>query len=172
MNEKNTAILADRVYCDGSLALEDAEVTLPAIESQTFEVKAMGPINVVLPGLFESMEMTIKSTGVTKEYARISGFGTHKFTITAAQNKVAPDGTITPKQFKAIVTGISKKIGEIGINPGDAAEPESSYEVTRYEAYEDGQNLWVVDKLNGVCKIWNGSDFTDYGDQIAQLLDA
>ncbi|MCR4834370.1 MAG: phage major tail tube protein [Butyrivibrio sp.] len=170
--EKMTAILADRVYCDGSLALEDAEVTLPTIEAQTFEVKAMGPINVVLPGLFESMEMTIKATGVTKEYARISGFSSHKFTITAAQNQVAADGTITPKQFKAIVTGISKKIGEIGVNPGDAAEPESSYEVTRYEAYEDGVQLWVIDKLNNICKVWNGSDYTDFGSQIATLLDA
>ena len=170
--EKMTAILADRVYCDGSLALEDAEVTLPAIEAQTFEVKAMGPINVVLPGLFESMEMTIKATGVTRQYARISGFGTHKFTITAAQNKVGADGTITPKQFKAVVTGISKKIGEVAVNPGEAAAPESAYEVTRYEAYEDGQQLWVVDKLNGICQVWTGTAMTNYGDQIASLLDA
>ena len=164
--DKTTAILADRLYEDGTLKLEDVEVTLPEISAQTFETRAMGPVNVSLPGLFESMEMGIKATGATKEYASISKFGTHNFIVTAAQQKVSADGSITPKQFKAEIRGICKKIGQIGVIPGEAAEPESTYEVTRYKAYADGQVLWEIDKLNGKCIV----DGVDYGGQIANLL--
>ena len=111
--EKMTAIQGCRVYDvtggKKTLALEDAEVTLPAIEAQTFEVKAMGAYNVPLPGLFESMEMTIKATGVTKQYASISGFSTRELYVTACQSIVAANGTITPKQIKAKVTLVAPK---------------------------------------------------------------
>lgn len=170
--EKLTAILANRVYCDDVITHEDVEVTLPDVAAQVFEVKAMGPVNVVLPGLFESMEMTIKTVGASRQYAQISSFKKHVFKITAAQNKVAADGTITPKKFRAVVNGISKKIGSITIKPGEAAEPESTYEVTRYEAYEDDQCMWIIDKLAGVCKVWDGAQLVDYGNQIKNLLDA
>lgn len=164
--DKYTSILANRLYEDGTLALEDVEVNLPDIESQTYEIKAMGPVNVGLPGLFESMEMTIKATGASKQYAQISKFGTHNFILTAAQQLVASDGKITPKQFKAEITAICKKIGGFGVIPGEAAEPESSYEVIKYKAYWDGELLWEVDKLNGKCEVCG----TNYGDQIGNLL--
>lgn len=171
---KMTAVLANRLYDNGKLAAEDIEVTLPAIEAQVFELKAMGTFNVVLPGLFNSMEMTIKTTGATRQYASISGFGTHKFTVTVAQNDVSPEGTVTPKQFKAKVTAIGKKIGDLSIVPGEAAQPESSYEVVRYEAFEDGKTMWVVDKLKSICQVYDASTdkMIDYGSQIQNLLEA
>lgn len=170
--EKMTAVLANRLYDGDVLAAEDIEVTLPAVEAQVFELKAMGSFNVVLPGLFNSMEMTIKVTGATRKYASISGFGKHKFTITVAQNKVSTDGTVEPKQFKAVVTAVGKKIGDLSIIPGEAAEPESSYEVVRYEAYEGGQEMWTIDKLNSVCKVYDEASkkMVDYGTQITNLL--
>lgn len=172
--EKMTAIQGCRVYnhVNGSdiLALEDAEVTLPGIEAQTFEVKAMGPYNVPLPGLFESMEMTVKATGVTKQYASISGFTTKELFITACQSEVAASGKITPRQIKAHVIGVAKKIGEVSINPGDASEPETTYELSHYELYIDNFLLWKVDKLTGECQVWNGTDYDDYGAQMEQIL--
>ena len=172
--DKMTAVLANRLYDNGKLAAEDIEVTLPAIEAQVFELKAMGSFNVVLPGLFNSMEMTIKITGATRQYASIAGFGKHKFTITVAQNKVATSGSITPKQFKAVITAVGKKIGDLSIVPGEAAQPESAYEVVRYEAYEDGKTMWIVDKLNSICKVYDVSmnKLIDYGSQITNLLKA
>lgn len=172
--DKMTAVLADRLYDGKTLAAEDIEVTLPAIEAQTVELKAMGAFNVALPGLFNSMEMTIKTTGATRQYASISGFGKHKFTITVAQEKLAADGTVAPKQFKAVITAIGKKIGELSIVPGEAAQPESSYEVVRYEAYENGKNMWTVDKLNNICKVYDSATnkMVDYGKKIQNVLDA
>lgn len=172
--EKMTGIQGSRVYDvtggKKTLALEDAEVTLPGIEAQTFEVKAMGAYNVPLPGLFESMEMTIKAVGASKQYASISGFASRELYITACQSEVAASGKVTPKQLKAHVIGVAKKIGEIGINPGDAAEPETTYELSHYELYIDNFLLWEIDKLTGVCKVWNGVGYDDYGAQMEQIL--
>ncbi|MCR5824429.1 MAG: phage major tail tube protein [Lachnospiraceae bacterium] len=172
--EKMTAIQGSRVYDvtggKKTLALEDAEVTLPGIEAQTFEVKAMGAYNVPLPGLFESMEMTIKATGASKQYASISGFSSRELYITACQSEVAASGKITPKQLKAHVIGVAKKIGEISVNPGDASEPETTYELSHYELYIDNFLLWKVDKLTGECQVWNGTGYDDYGAQMEQIL--
>ena len=60
---------------------------------------------------------------------------------------------------KAFIRGIPKvAVPSFELNPGDSVEVDIPLSVTRYQLFVDGNEVLMVDKLSGICKI-NGVDY-------------
>lgn len=164
--ERKNAVLADKFYCDNSLAAEDVSVTLPAVTFLTSEVQAMGTMEVILAGIIESMEMAITKIGLDKGLTSMMTPKKHSYELRWAQNALKSDGSVAPEGCKAFITGIPKGIPGIGVEMAANSEGEVSIAVSRYQLYINGAEACCIDRLAGICRI-NG---VDYYSSISALL--
>lgn len=164
--ERKNAVLADKFYCDNTLAAEDVSITLPAVTFLTSEVQAMGTMDVVLAGIIEAMEMTITKIGLDTGLSRMLTPMKHNYEARWAQNVLKSDGSVAPEGCKAFVTGIPKGIPGIGIELAANSESEIAIAVSRFQLYIGGAEACCIDRIGGVCRI-NG---VDYYSRISSLL--
>lgn len=160
------AVLADTCYCDNKLAAKDVSVTLPAVNFLTSEVKAMGTMEVILPGLIEAMEAAITKIGIDTGLGRMLTPTSHKFEFRWAQNVLKSGGTSAVEGCKAFITGVPKGIPGAAIEIGNGIENEITISATRYQLYCGGKEILCIDRLSQICRI-NGKD---YYKSIASLL--
>ena len=156
--DMKNAVLADTCYCDNQLAAKDVSVSLPAVNFLTTEVKAMGSMDVVLPGLIEAMEASITKIGIDTGLGRMLTPTKHSYEFRWAQNVLKADGTTKPEGCKAFITGVPKGVPSTGIEIGSNIESEISIGRTRYQLYCGGKEILCIDRLNQICRI-NGKDY-------------
>lgn len=160
------AVLADTCYCDKKLAAKDVSIALPAVTFLTSEVKAMGTMEVVLPGLIEAMEATITKVGIDQGLGRMLTPAKHSFEFRWAQNVLTSDGSSKTEGCKAFLTAVPKGIPGATVEIGSNIENEVALAVSRYQLYCGGKEILCVDRVSGICRI-NG---TDYYKKISSLL--
>ena len=160
------AVLADTCYCDNVLAAKDVSVTLPAVNFLTTEVKAMGTMDVILPGLIEAMEATITKIGIDTGLGRMLTPTKHSYEFRWAQNVLKSDGTTKAEGCKAFITGVPKGVPSTALEIGSNIESEVSIGCTRYQLYCGGKEILCIDRVSQICRI-NGKD---YYKSIADLL--
>lgn len=165
LDHKN-AVLADTCYCDNQLAAKDVSVSLPAVNFLTSEAQAMGPMEVILPGLIEAMEATITKIGIDTGLARMMTPTKHSYEFRWAQNVMKTDGTTAPEGCKAFITGVPKGVPATGLEIGANIENEIAIACTRYQLFVAGKEILCIDRLSQICRI-NG---TDYYKKIGSLL--
>ena len=160
------AVLADKCYCDNTLAAEDVSVNLPAVNFLTSDVNAMGTMSVVLAGLIEDMEASITKIGVDVGLGSMLTPEKHSFEFRWAQNVLATNGVTKPEGCKAFLTAVPKGIPATDLEIGSNIESEISLAVSRYQLYAAGKEILCIDRLAKICRI-NGKD---YYSQIASVL--
>lgn len=165
LDNKN-AVLADTCYCDNQLAAKDVSVSLPAVNFLTSEVKAMGTMDVILPGLIEAMEATITKIGIDTGLGRMLTPTKHSYEFRWAQNVLKADGTTAPEGCKAFITGVPKGVPSTGLEVGSNIESEIAIGCTRYQLFCAGKEILCIDRLSQICRI-NG---TDYYKKISSFL--
>ena len=159
-------VVADTVYADGKLVAKDVSFTLPGIEFMTADVQAMGNMSVPLIGLMENMELSITKVGIDLGLRRMNKLKKQNFEFRWVQNSVNKDGTTEVKGCKAFVRTLPGSFPETGVELGSVTELEHTYNVTRMQIYENGNEVVCVDRLSQVLKV-NG---VDYMKNITKLL--
>lgn len=144
---------ADTVYCDGDLKARDVAVTLPEVAAVTYEIQAMGAMTMPDWSRIEHMETAITRIGVDKGLAAMSKPGKRELEFRGVQPVTDASGNTKNVGVKAFITGHSNKIPGIGVTVGDPSESELTYATTRYQLFVDGEEMWCIDRLTGICRI-------------------
>jgi len=153
-------VSADTVYFDGALCARDNGVDLPEIAATTYEIQAMGPMSLPDWSRLEDMELVIRKNGIDRNVAVMSQPGNRKIEIRGVQTVNLAEGNAKKVGFKAFISAYSKKIPGIGVAVGDPSETENSYSVRRFQLFVDGEEMWLIDRFAGICRI-NGVDYAD-----------
>lgn len=156
---------ADTVYCDGDLKARDVGVTLPEVAAVTYEIQAMGTMTKPDWSRIEHMETAITKIGVDKGLASMTKPGKRELEFRGVQQVTDANGNTKNVGVKAFITGESTKIPGIGVAVGDPSESELAYSTSRYQLFVDGEEMWCIDRLAGICRI----DGVDYANMDAFL---
>ena len=158
--------VADTVYDDGKLVARDVALNLPEVAAVTYEIQAMGPMTMPDWSRLEHMETTITKVGVDKGLASMSKPGGKNLEFRGVQPVTDANGNVRNVGVKAFIKGYSNKIPSVGVAVGDPSESELSYATSRYQLFVDGEEMWCIDRLAGICRIAG----TDYAGNINSML--
>lgn len=160
------AVLANTVYKDGVLVAKDVSLTLPSINYATAEHNAMGKIELPMLGQLEAMEATVTKKGYDKELASLAKPEAMSLEFRFVQDSIGADNKSTQEGCKVFMRAVPKTLPGADLEPGAVGETEITFAVTRYQLFVGGEELCLIDQLNGIQRI-NG---TDYAKSINSLL--
>lgn len=153
------AVAGSTVYCGGRLVARNATVTLPEITFTTVELKAGGTVEAPIPGQVDAMEMTVTATNPDEGFGELCAPGSHEVETRWAQQVVDSEGNSKMVGFKAFVRANGKTVPGVSVEVGAAGENEVTLGVTRYRLVKDGDEVLLIDQLNGIFK-FNGVDYS------------
>lgn len=159
-------VVADTVYCENVLVARDVSVTLPEIVAMTAEVQAMGNLTIPIWQLLEHMETAITKIGVDIGLTSLVKPDMKPIEVRWVQTVTDANGTTKNVGCKAFITGIPTKIPGVGLEIGATIESEVTLATTRYNLFVDGREMFLIDKLSGICRI----DGKDYAGDIGSML--
>ena len=157
---------ADTVYDGGQLVARDVAVTLPEVAAVTYDIQAMGTMTMPDWSRVAHMETAVTKIGVDKGLASMSKPGAKNLEFRGVQPITDANGNVKNVGVKAFIKGYSNKIPSIGVSVGDPSEGELTYATTRYQLFVDGQEMWCIDRLAGICRIAG----KDYAAEIGSML--
>ena len=156
---------ADTVYADGVMQARDVGVTLPEVAAITYEIQAMGNMTIPDWSRLEHMETAITRIGVDKGLASMTKPGAKNLEFRGVYPVTDANGVTKNVGVKAFIKGYSTKIPGIGVAIGDPSENELTYATSRYQLFVDGEEMWCIDRLAGICRI----DGVDYANMDSML---
>lgn len=161
-----SAVVANTTYVDGELIARNATVTLPEVAFTTAELKAGGTVEVPVGNHVDAMESTMTLGAADEGFAKACEPGSHEIEHRWVQDKMGVDGSVRQVGYKAFLRGYVKTIPGVSLETGEASENELTHGVTRYQLFEDGKELFLIDQLNDILRV-NG---TDFGSNISSML--
>lgn len=161
-----TAVVADTVYSDGSLAARNCNVTLPEVTPTTVEVPVGGTIELPITGMTDAMEATVTLGAPDDGFAALCSPQSHEVEVRWVLDVLQSDGTKVQKGCKAFMQAYAKTIPGISLELASASENELTLGVTRYQLFMDGTEVLLIDQINNIFKV----DGTDYAKDLAALL--
>lgn len=162
----NGPVVADTVYCDNVLVARDVSATLPEVTPVTADVQAMGTLSLPIWQLIENMETAVTKIGVDMGLAALIKPDMKPLEFRWVQTVTDANGNTQNVGCKAFIKGIPNKIPGVSLAVGSASESEVTITTTRYSLIVGGNEVCLIDKLAGICKI-NGKD---YAGDIGSLL--
>lgn len=156
--DKYSAVVADTVRVNGTVAAEDVSIEFPSITNQTADIKAMGTLSLPMLGLIDDMTTTITKVGVDKGYSKMIRLEKTNLEARWVGEKVDASGKTTAVGYKAFVTGIPQEIPGISVEVGSSPESAVKYTTYRYQLFADGEEVILVDRMNQILRI-NGVDY-------------
>jgi phage tail tube protein FII len=160
------AVEANTVYSEGQLVAKDVTINLPAITPVTADFKAMGTLSLPIIGQLESMEFSVTKIGVDHGLSKLLKLQVKTIECRWVQNVISADGAEKMEGCKAFLRVVPKSIPGIGLEVGKIPENDITAEVTRYQVFVGGQELWLIDRLAQILRI----DGVDYYQPIKSLL--
>lgn len=160
------AILGCTVYRDGELVAKDCTVTLPTVTYLTAEHSAMGKIELPMLGQIEAMEASVTKKGYDVELAKLAKPEAMNLEFRFVQDVIGSNNSSSPEGCKAFMRAVPKTLPGSDLTLGEAGDTQVTFAVTRYQLIVGGNELLLVDQLNGIQRI-NG---TDYAKSINSLL--
>lgn len=151
-------VVANTVYSENELVGKDVGVTLPEVTPQTADLEALGTFSVPMWNRLEDMETAITKIGADLGMKKMLSGNKVSMEIRFVQTVTQADATIKNIGCKAFLTLIPKSIPGVELAVGEATENEMTYSTLRYQLYVDGEEMWCVDRLAGICRI-NGVDY-------------
>ena len=165
MNIKG-AVVADTVYCDGTLVAKDVAFTIPGVSFLSADVQAMGNMSVPLIGLIENMQATVKKIGLDMGFSKMNRLAKHTIEFRWVQSVVKSDGSVTQEGCKAFIRTMPASIPDLGVEVGSASEMETTFNVSRQQIFCNGEDGLCVDRLAPILRV----DGVDYYNTIANML--
>lgn len=140
-----------------------SNVTPPNIEFLTQTITGAGiggSIEAVIIGMTNAMTCTMNFRSVTDSATKLASPVKHTLDLRVAEQyweTVAVEKQIHADRFVMVVVPKNTSVGQV--SPATTAAVSGEYTVYRYEAYDDGVELWCIDPFNYVCRI-NGVDYS------------
>lgn len=159
-------VAADTVYVDNKLVARDVAITLPEVTPVTADVAAMGTMTIPIWSLLENMEASITKIGVDTGLRDAIKPDMKPIEARWVQTVTDANGNTKNVGCKAFLKGVPTKIPGIGIAVGEASENEVTFSVTRYGLFVDGAEMFLIDRLAGICRIGG----KDYAGGISSML--
>lgn len=159
-------VVADSTYCDNKLVARDVSITLPEVTAMTADLQAMGTLTLPIWQLVEHMESAITKIGVDLGFAALIKPDMKTIEHRWVQTVTDANGNTRNVGCKAFIKGIPNKIPGVSLEIGSASENEITIATTRYCLIVDGNEICLIDKLAGICRI-HGKDYA--GDIISML---
>lgn len=153
-------VVGDTVYSEGTLVARDLGITLPAVTPMTADIAAMGTMSMPVWQLIESMEATITKIGMDKGLRSMIKPDMKPLEIRWVQTVTDANGVTKNVGCKAFIRGIPKSLPEVGLEVGAASEHPVALEVTRYNLFVDGEEMWLIDRFAGIVRV-AGKDYAD-----------
>ena len=158
-------VVADTAYSNGSLVARDVAITLPEVTPLTADLQAMGTFTLPIWQLLDNMEASLTKIGVDMGLRALIKPDMEPLEFRWVQTITDANGNTRNVGCKAFLRGIPNKIPGIGLEVGSASENEVTITVTRYNLFVDGQEMFLIDRLAGKCRIAG----TEYGDVSSML---
>lgn len=152
------AVLADTVYSDGELVAKDVTTTLPSVNYMTAEHKAMGTLELPMPGQIEAMEASVTKKGYDAGLATLAQPEAKNLEIRFVQDVITAEGVSKPEGCKAFLRVVPKTLPGNDLEPGATGETQVTFSVMRYQLIVGGKELCLIDQLKGIQRI-NGKDY-------------
>lgn len=159
-------IVANTVYVNNAIVAKDVEATFPEVTPVTADVEAMGTMSLPVWQRIEDMQLAITKIGIDKGLKSMIKPDTLSLEFRFVQDLTDADGITKQVGCKAFFKAIPVSIPGIGITAGESSSNETTFTVTRYQLYVDGEEMLLVDRLAGIVKI----DGTDYMKTTNSLL--
>lgn len=159
-------VVADTSYIDNKLVARDTGVTLPEVTPTLVDVAAMGTMSIPIWSLLENMESSITKIGVDNGLRDAIKPDMKPIEHRWVQTVTDANGNTKNVGCKAFLRGIPTKIPGIGLTVGEPSENEITFSVTRYSLFVDGAEMFLIDRLAGICRIGG----KDYAKDIASML--
>lgn len=163
---KNVAILANTHLIDKKIVGENVKITLPSVEWLTQSINAGGNADIPLYGLTDNLEANVTTDGTNTDTKKLikPGLNSHEFRW--VKEIIDKNGNAKNVGCKAYLKMFSKNIPEQSIEAQEQGEASYDFVVMRYQYYEDGKEVFLIDKTTGTCRIGG----TDYGDKLKKFL--
>lgn len=162
----NGPVVANTAYCDNKLVARDVSVTLPEITPFTADLQAMGTYTIPIWQLLENMETAITKIGADTGLSALIKPDMKPLEFRWAQTVTGADGNTKTVGCKAFIKGIPNKIPGIGLEVGSPIEGEVTIATSRYGLFVDGKEMFLIDRLSGICRI----DGKDYAGDLSSML--
>lgn len=163
----NGPVVANTVYEDGkNLVARDVSVTLPEVTPVTVDLQAMGTYSMPIWQLLEHMETAITKIGVDLGLVALLKPGVKSLEFRWVQTVTDANGNTKNVGCKAFIKGTSNKIAGIGLEIGSPSENEVTIATTRYGLFVDGEEMWLIDRMSGICRIGG----IDYAGDMSSML--
>lgn len=162
----NGPVVADTVYSGDKLVARDVSVSLPEVTATTADVQAMGTLSIPMWQLIDHMETAITKIGVDLGFASLVKPDMKAIELRWVQTVTDANGNSKNVGCKAFIKGIPNKIPGVSLEIGSNIEGEITLATTRYGLVVDGKELFLIDKLAGICRI----DGKDYAGEINSML--
>lgn len=159
-------IVSDTVYNDGVLVARDVAVTLPEVTPTTTDLSAMGTMSMPIWQRLENMEAAITKIGIDLGLRALIKPDMKPLELRWVQNVTDANGITKAVGCKAFLRGVPTKIPGFSITAGEQAEGEVTLTVTRYALFVDGEEMFLIDRLTGICRI----DGKDYAGDLDSML--
>ena len=153
-------ITADTVYVNNTLAARDVAITLPEVTATAVDVQAMGTFSLPIWSMLDNMELAITKIGIDMGLRDMITPEAQNYEARFVQTVTDANGNTKNVGCKAFLKGIANKIPGIAVTMGEASENEATITVTRYQLMVDGQEMFLIDRLAGICRI-NGKDYAN-----------
>lgn len=153
-------VVADTVYCDGSLVARDVAITLPEITPTTADLQAMGTMSMPIWQLLDNMETAITKIGADNGLRALIKPDMKPIECRWVQTVTDANGVTKNAGCKAFIKGIPNKIPGIGVTVGEASEGDVTLMTIRYGLFVDGEEMFQIDRLAGIVRI-GGTDYAD-----------
>lgn len=167
---KKLSMLAQKCLDDSVVVNGYVSIDLPEFAATTTEVSGagvMGTLDLPSTAQIESAEITINFRGMGEGRARLMRPGRHNIEIRGVQDVYTQEAGVKPQGVKVFVTCTYKSGGGGSLENASVVEGSATYEIERYEVYVDGNETFVLDKLNYIYRILG----VDYAQDIRGFLD-
>ena len=153
-------ITADTVYVNNKLAARDVAITLPEVTATAVDVQAMGTMSLPIWSMLDNMELAMTKIGIDMGLRDMITPDSQNYEARFVQTVTDANGNTKNVGCKAFIKGIANKIPGIAVTMGEASENETTITVTRYQLMVDGQEMFLIDRLAGICRI-GGKDYAN-----------
>ena len=151
-------VIANRHYVENVLSAENVGISLPEVVPMTADLSAMGTLTMPIWQLLENMEAVITRIGLDKGLRKALTPEMKNHEIRWAQPLTDINGNIKNVGCKAFLKAIPVNLPGLEQEVGSPIENETRLTVVRYNLFVDGEEMWLIDRLAGICRI-NGKDY-------------
>ena len=160
------AVLANTCYKDGELVAKDVTLTLPSVNYRTAEHNAMGVMELPMQGQIEAMEASVTKKGYDTGLAKLAKPEPMSLEFRFVQDSIDSNNVSSPEGCRVFMRAVPKTLPGSDLEPGEVGETQITFAVTRYQLFVGGEEICLIDQLNGIQRIYG----TDYAKSINSLL--